>query len=89
VLEFANKALTVGQRRSLSNALSSVWTVRGELLVQVPENLDRLCEQVIRLAGVDVVALEALPIEEQTAELIRLARALIDGSTLAGEASGA
>lgn len=87
MLTHMNKTITMGQRRSLHNALSSVWTMREGLLVQVPENLDRLCELVIKIAAVDVVELDALPISEQTEQLIVLASTLSKG--LSGEASGA
>ncbi len=82
-----NQRLTMAERRSLNNALTSVWTYTNGLIVHVPANLDTLCELTIRLAGVDEAALEALPIEQQTEALIRLANALVKG--LAGEASGA
>lgn len=87
MLNHKTTELTMGQRRSLSNALTSVWTMRGGLLVQVPENLDRLCELTIKLAGVDEGELDKLPIQEQTGELISLANHLTNG--LSGESSGA
>ena len=87
MLTHKTPALTMAQRRSLHNALSSVWTMREGLLVQVPENLDRLCDLVIKLAGVDESELDKLPIQEQTGELITLANHLSRG--LSGESSGA
>ncbi len=82
-----NPRLTMSERRSLNNALTSVWTYNNGLIVHVPGNLDTLCDLTIRLAGVDEAALEVLPIAEQTEALIRLANALVKG--LVGEASGA